>query len=142
MSDHSDLHALWPAADAGHAGARHFDQAQRHHERDELVDLVGLAGDLEDEARGSGIDDAGAEGIGQAQRLDALLALAATFTMASSRASALPCTVRSATECTGTMRSSWCLICSITAGVPVVTMVMRETCFSCWVSETVSELML
>ena len=30
------------------------------------------------------------------------------------------------TRCTGTRRSSWALICSITIGVPVVTMVMRR----------------
>jgi len=40
------------------------------------------------------------------------------------------------------MRSSWCLICSITIGVPVVTMVMRETCFWFSVSETVRLSML
>ena len=46
------------------------------------------------------------------------------------------------TRCTGTSRSSWFLICSITMGVPRVTMVMRERCFSCSVSETVSESIL
>ena len=44
---------------------------------DELVDLVGFAGDLEDEALGRRIDHARPEGIGQAQRLDAVLARAA-----------------------------------------------------------------
>ena len=66
----------------------------------------------------------------------------ATFTMASSRVIELPCTVRSATEWTGTSLASWFLICSITEGVPLVTTVMRETCFSCCVSETVSDSML
>ena len=66
----------------------------------------------------------------------------ATFTMASSRVMELPCTVRSATECTGTMRPSWFLICSITTGVPLVTMVMREMCLSCCVSDTVRDSML
>ena len=42
----------------------------------------------------------------------------------------------------GTMRSSWFLTCSSTIGVPVVTMVKRDRCFSCSVSETVSESML
>ena len=46
---------------------------------------------------------------------------------ANSRSSGSPSTVKSTTLCTGTMRSSWCLICSITAGVPLVTMVMRDT---------------
>src|SRR6185295_6406200 len=35
------------------------------------------AGDLEDEALGAGVDHARAEGVGKAQRLDAVLALAA-----------------------------------------------------------------
>src|SRR5258708_5408488 len=60
-----------------------------------------------------------------------------TFTMASSRSIAGPAMVMSTTRWTGTMRSSWFLICSITIGVPRVMMVMRERCFSCSVSETV-----
>src|SRR5690606_6723996 len=52
----------------------------------------------------------------------------ATFISASSRSTDGPSTVRSCTSCTGTIRLSWALICSITAGVPVVTMVMRERC--------------
>ncbi len=72
----------------------------------------------------------------------------ATFTSASSRSSgrswprSRATTVMSTTRCTGTMRSSWCLICSITCGVPRVTMVMRDRCFSCSVSETVRLSML
>ena len=62
--------------------------------------------------------------------------------MASSRWIDGPATVMSTTRCTGTSRSSWFLICSITIGVPRVTMVMRERCFSCSVSDTVSELIL
>ena len=46
--------------------------------------------------------------------------------MASSRSIALPVSVMSTTRCTGTSRSSWFLICSITIGVPVVTMVMQR----------------
>src|SRR6266853_5139649 len=65
-----------------------------------------------------------------------------TFTMASSRSIAGPAMVMSTTRWTGTMRSSWFLICSITIGVPRVTMVMRERCFSCSVSETVRLSML
>ena len=53
-----------------------------------------------------------------------------------------PATVMSTTRCTGTSRSSWFLICSITIGVPRVTMVMRDRCFSCSVSDTVSESIL
>ncbi len=60
-----DLHSLGAAADAGDAGAGHLDEAERDHQRDELLDLVGLAGDLEDEAVGAGIDDPGAEGFGE-----------------------------------------------------------------------------
>ena len=48
----------------------------------------------------------------------------------------------SMTRWIGTSRSSWFLICSITIGVPRVTMVMRDRCFWCSVSETVSESML
>src|SRR5262245_2168773 len=65
-----------------------------------------------------------------------------TLTMASSRWSAGPATVMSMTRWIGTMRSTWFLICSITIGVPRVTMVMRERCFSCSVSDTVSESIL
>ena len=36
----------------GQWGARHFDKAQWHHERDELINLVGLAGELEHKAVG------------------------------------------------------------------------------------------
>jgi hypothetical protein len=50
----------------------------------------------------------------------------ATFSNASSRSTLAPSTVRSWTSCTGTMRPSCALICSITCGVPVVTMVMRD----------------
>src|SRR6476659_5089838 len=37
------------ARDGGDAGANHLDQAKRLHQRDELLDLSGLAGQLEDE---------------------------------------------------------------------------------------------
>ncbi len=66
-----------------------------------------------------------------------------TLTIASSRSiERPPVSVMSSTRCTGTRRSSWFLICSITIGVPRVAIVMRERCFSCSVSETVSESML
>ena len=72
---------------------------ERHHQRDELVDLVGLAGDLEDEALGRGVDDPGAEGVGQAQRLDALLAGARHLDQRQLALDAsCPATVRSATD--------------------------------------------
>ena len=41
------LHTLWPTANRGHTCARHFNQAQWHHERNELVNLIRLAGELE-----------------------------------------------------------------------------------------------
>jgi hypothetical protein len=66
----------------------------------------------------------------------------ATLISAISRSMALPMTVRSATECTGTMRSSWARIWSSTMSVPAVTMVTREMCASCSVSDTVSDSML
>ena len=49
-----------------------------------------------------------------------------TLISASSRSMCGPSIVRSCTLCTGTSRSSCALICSITIGVPAVTMVMRE----------------
>ena len=66
----------------------------------------------------------------------------ATFTRQISRSIALPCSVRSTTRWTGTRRSSCALICSITAFVPVVTMVMRERWRASSVSETVRLSML
>src|SRR5215470_16988926 len=63
------LHRIRSARDGDDAGARHFDEAERQHEPDELIDLVGFAGELEHEALGGRIDDAGAEGVGQPQRL-------------------------------------------------------------------------
>jgi len=70
-------HSFGPARNRDHAGARDFDQAERQHQIHEAVDLVGRAGDLEHEALGTGVDDAGAERIGKPQRLDPMLALAA-----------------------------------------------------------------
>src|SRR5665213_3721026 len=53
-----------------------------------------------------------------------------------------PVSVMSTTRCTGTSRSSWFLICSITIGVPVVTMVISDRCLACSVSDTVSDSIL
>src|SRR6516165_11212535 len=39
-------HSFRPARDRDHAGARHFDQANRQHQIDEAFDLLGGAGDL------------------------------------------------------------------------------------------------
>src|SRR5262249_22753831 len=75
--ERSTSHALRPAADRNDAGARDLDQAERDHQRDEAFDLVARAGDLEHEALGRSIDHAGAEGVGQPQRLHAVIALAA-----------------------------------------------------------------
>src|SRR5215475_2288424 len=65
-----------------------------------------------------------------------------TLISASSRSNGSPTTVRSTTRCTLTNRSSWLLICPKTIGVPVVTIVKRERCFWCSVSETVRLSML
>src|SRR5262249_59959066 len=73
--DHS--HPLRPAADRHDAGARDLDQAERDHERDEAFDLLARTGDLEDETFGRSVDHAGAERVGEPQRLHAMLALAA-----------------------------------------------------------------
>src|SRR5215470_2335571 len=40
------LHRLRAAADGDDAAARHLDQAERQHQLDELVDLLGTAGHL------------------------------------------------------------------------------------------------
>src|SRR5882757_7975186 len=73
------LHPLGAAADRGDAGARYFDEAERTHQIDELVDLGGIAGDLEHETFGGGVDHPGAKRLGEAQRLDAVLAGRAQF---------------------------------------------------------------
>src|SRR5436190_3094236 len=74
-----ESHPLRPAGDGDDAGARHLDQAERQHQSDELVDLVGFAGELEHEALGCGIDHPRPERIGETQRLDSALAGAAYF---------------------------------------------------------------
>ena len=56
------------------AGAGDFDQADFAHQLDELVDLLGAAGHLEHEARGRRIDHARAIDVGEAQRLDPVIA--------------------------------------------------------------------
>src|SRR5579863_5850682 len=48
------LHRLRPPRDGDDAGARHFDEAERQHQVDELIDLLRAAGDLENEALGGG----------------------------------------------------------------------------------------
>ena len=65
-------HALRPPGDSGNAGAGNLHQAERNHECNELLDLVGLAGQFENEAFGRGIDDARTECFGKPQRLDPL----------------------------------------------------------------------
>ena len=72
----SDSGPFGPAHHADDAGAADFDQPQFAHQGDEAVDLVGRAGDFEDEAFGGGVDEPGAEDIGEAQRLDPLFARA------------------------------------------------------------------
>src|SRR5690606_20120456 len=68
------LHPFRPSGYGREAGAHHFDQPQRHHQRDETVDLAGLAGDFEDEAAGGGIHHLRPERIGEPQRLGPVLA--------------------------------------------------------------------
>src|SRR5580692_13021648 len=58
MSMRTSSHSLRPAADGDDAGARDFDQAERQHQVDEALDLVGRAGDFEHEALVGRIDDA------------------------------------------------------------------------------------
>ena len=70
---------LCAAHHADHAGAAHFDQPQLAHQADEAVDLVRRAGHFEHEGIMRRVDDARAEGIGEAQRFDALVALGAVI---------------------------------------------------------------
>ena len=70
MSHRATLDA---ARDGGDAGARDLDQAERPHQRDELLDLSVLPVNSKTKL-GGGVDDLGAEGVGEAQRLDAVLA--------------------------------------------------------------------
>src|SRR6202035_1502055 len=65
----ASLHGLRPARDGNDAGARDLDQAERQHQGNEALDLVGRAGDLEHETLGRGVDHAGPEGVGEAERL-------------------------------------------------------------------------
>jgi len=67
---------LGPAGDGDHAGTGDVDQAEGLHEVDEDVELLALAGHLEDEVVVAGVDDAGAADVGDAQGLDALVAAA------------------------------------------------------------------
>src|ERR1700730_6527977 len=71
------LHGLRAAPDGDDAGARDLDQAERQHQGDEALDLLGRAGDLEHEAFDRGVDHPGPEGVGETQGLDPVLALAA-----------------------------------------------------------------
>src|SRR5262245_40470249 len=73
------LHPLWPALDGNYTGTRDLDQAERDHQIDEALDLVGGPGNLEHEALGAGIDHAGAERVGKPQSLDPVVAGAAHF---------------------------------------------------------------
>ena len=100
------LDARRPAADGGDAGARHLDKAELGHDLDELLELARLAGHLEHEMLGRGVDDLGAEDLGDAQRLDALLALARDLDQRQLALERVALDVRSRTRCTGTSRSS------------------------------------
>src|SRR5262245_49890743 len=70
----SHPHPVDAARNGGDAGAHHLDKPERLHQRNELLDLAGLAGELEDEGYVGGIDHTRPEGVGQAQRLDAVVA--------------------------------------------------------------------
>ena len=48
----SNFHRVSATRDRGDTGARDFDEAQRHHQADELVDLVRLPGQFKDETVG------------------------------------------------------------------------------------------
>ena len=73
------LHGQRAAGNGGDPGAGDFDETQRAHQLDKIINLAGLACQLEDEALGGGIDQLGMEGLGQTLRFAALIALAAHF---------------------------------------------------------------
>ena len=97
-------HRIWPARHGGDAGARHFDETDRAHEFDELVDLAGGAGKLEHKALDRRIDYSLAEGSASRKASSRSCPLPATLIIASSRSTALPRKVRSVTLWTGTSR--------------------------------------
>ena len=71
------------------------------------LELGRLAGQLEHEMLGRGVDHLGAEDLGDAQRLDALLALAGNLDQRQLALERIGLrAVRSRTRCTGTSRSS------------------------------------
>src|SRR5215813_13620194 len=60
-------HGLCAATYGGDAGTRHLDQAQLHHDRDELLDLGSAARDLKHEVLGGRVDHVGTEDLGHAK---------------------------------------------------------------------------
>src|ERR1700737_905010 len=71
-----DLKARRAARDRNRTGAGYLNEPERLHQRDESVELFTRSRHLEDEALGRRIDDAGAEDVGETERLDARLAFA------------------------------------------------------------------
>src|ERR1700737_1932030 len=71
-----DLKARRAARDRNRTGAGYLNEPERLHQRDESVELFARSRHLEDEAFGRRIDDAGAEDVGETERLDARLAFA------------------------------------------------------------------
>src|SRR5688572_13198426 len=63
----ASLDRFRPARDRDHAGARYLDQAERLHQVDEGVQLLGRAGHLEDKGFDRRIDHPRAEDVGDAQ---------------------------------------------------------------------------
>ena len=68
------LGCLASARDGDDTGAGDLDQTDLRHQRDEGVDLVAPARHLEHEAAGRRVQHAGAINVGEAQRLDAVVA--------------------------------------------------------------------
>src|SRR5437588_13068347 len=64
------------AGDRDGAGARHLDQTQRLHQRDERVELLARPGHLEHKTLGRRVHHPRPEDIGKPQRLDPSFALA------------------------------------------------------------------
>src|SRR6267143_6691152 len=71
-----DLKARRAARDRNGTGARHLNQPQRLHQRNESVELFARSRHLEDKAFGRRIDDASPEDVSETERLDARLAFA------------------------------------------------------------------
>ncbi len=91
------LHRFRAAGDCHHAGSRNIHQPQGPHQPDKGIDFCRRTRHLEHEGGMRRVDHAGAEGIAQPQRLDALLTRAGNLDERHSRSTDVVSMVRSTT---------------------------------------------